>query len=283
MILKKDSESFLQKKLQENPLKWQFLILSQLMQRSFLSISKLSEKPYVSVIGFPKATKSQVKSRINQMRNLGINSISFQGDLKLGTINVLGKGYVGIVVLAKRKKKKVAVKIRRTDSQRKEMKSEARLLKIANSTGVGPNLISSSKNFMVMEYLDGRKIGLWVKELKGKGSSSKLKSVIKKTLEDCYKLDKAGLDHGELSSIAKHVIVGKSKTTLIDFESASTKRRTSNVTSATQGIFIGSGISKSITKIYKIPSKDKMINALRNYKKNPTKDSFDMLLKILKL
>jgi len=234
------------------------------MRQSFLSISKLSEKPYAIIIGYPKATKRQVELRIAQMKKLGINSISFQGDLKLGLINVLGKGYVGIVVLAKKQTKKVAVKIRRTDSQRKEMQSEAKLLKIANSVGVGPRLIDSSKNLMIMEYLDGKKIGMWIKELKGKGSVSKLKSIIRKTLEDCYNLDRIGLDHGELSSIAKHVIIGKSKTTIIDFESASTKRRASNVTSATQGIFIGSGISKSIRKIYKIPSKYKMIEVLRN-------------------
>ena len=253
------------------------------MQQSFLSISKLSEKPYTTIIGYPKATKRQVELRIAQMKKLGINSISFQGDLKLGLINVLGKGYVGIVVLAKKQKKNVAVKIRRTDSQRKEMQSEAKLLKIANSVGVGPSLIDSSKNFMIMEYLDGKKIGMWIKELKGKGSVSKLKSIIRKTLEDCYNLDRIGLDHGELSSITKHVIIGKLKTTIIDFESASTKRRASNVTSATQGIFIGSGISKSIQKIYKIPSKDKMIEVLRNYKHNPTRESFDKLLKVLKL
>ena len=253
------------------------------MQQSFLSISKLSEKPYATIIGYPKATKRQVELRIAQMKKLGINSISFQGDLKLGLINVLGKGYVGIVVLAKKQKKNVAVKIRRTDSQRKEMQSEAKLLKIANSVGVGPSLIDSSKNFMIMEYLDGKKIGMWIKELKGKGSVSKLKSIIRKTLEDCYNLDRIGLDHGELSSITKHVIIGKSKTTIIDFESASTKRRASNVTSATQGIFIGSGISKSIQKIYKTPSKDKMIEVLRNYKHNPTRESFDKLLKVLKL
>src|SRR3989304_3868117 len=141
------------------------------MRQSFLSISKLSEKPYAIIIGYPKATKRQVESRIAQMKKLGINSISFQGDLKLGSINVLGKGYVGIVVLAKKQKKKVAVKIRRTDSQRKEMQSEAKLLKISNS----------------------------------------------------------------------------------------------------------------VRKIYKIPSKDKMIEVLRNYKYSPTRESFDKLLKVLKL
>lgn len=253
------------------------------MQQSFLSISKLSQKPYVSIIGYPTATKNQIQLRISQMKKIGINSISFQGDLRLGTVNVLGKGYVGIVVLAKRRRKIVALKIRRTDSQRKEMKNEARLLEIANSADVGPKLFTSSKNFLVMEYLDGKKIGVWIKELKGKGSAKKLKTVIKKVLEDCYNLDKIGLDHGELSSISKHVIIGKSKTTIIDFESSSTKRKVSNVTSATQGIFIGSGISKTVKKIYKIPSKEKIINALRDYKKDPSRENFDILLKILRM
>ena len=134
-----------------------------------------------------------------------------------------------------------------------------------------------------MEYLNGKKIGEWIKELKGKGSVAKLKSVIRKTLEDCYNLDKIGLDHGELSNISKHVIISKSKATVIDFESASTKRKVSNVTSAAQGIFIGSGISKSIKKIYKIPPKEKMVDALREYKHNPTRENFDKILKILKL
>jgi putative serine/threonine protein kinase len=253
------------------------------MQQSFLSINKLKEKPYSTIIGYPNATKKQVELRLAQMKKLEITGICFQGDLKLGSINVLGKGYVGIVVLAKRRNKKVAVKIRRTDSQRKEMESEAKLLKMANESGVGPKMISSSKNLMIMEFLDGKKIGLWIKELKGTGIVSKLKSTIRKTLEDCYSLDKIGLDHGELSNITKHVIVGKSKTTLIDFESSSTKRRVSNVTSATQGIFIGSGMAKSIRKIYNIPSKEEMIEALRNYKHNPGRESFDALLKVLKL
>jgi len=200
----------------------------------------------------------------------------------IGKLNVLGKGYVGIVVLGKMQDKKTAVKIRRTDSPRDGMRDEAALLKIANDVKVGPKLIGSSKNFMVMEYLAGKRIVDWIKELKGKGSTSKLKLAARKILEDCYKLDQVGLDHGELSSITKHVIVGK-KTTLLDFESSSTDRRVSNVTSATQGLYIGSGISKYIKRIYKIPSKQKIINALRAYKKEQTRESFDNVLSVLKL
>ena len=91
-----------------------------------------------------------------------------------------------------------------------------------------------------------------------------------------------GLDHGELSSISKHVIVGK-KTSLIDFESSSTKRRVSNVTASCQAIFIGSGISKMVKKIYKIPPKSQMIKALRTYKNEQTRKSFEDVLKVLRL
>ena len=102
-------------------------------------------------------------------------------------------------------------------------------------------------------------------------------------LEDCYRLDQIGFDHGELSNISKHVIVGKTKSTLIDFESSSTNRRPSNVTSATQAIFIGSGIAKKVQKIYKNPSKQKIIDALKQYKQDRTQESFENLLRILKL
>lgn len=253
------------------------------MQSSFIPISKFAKNPYKIVLGYPKAKKSQIDSRIKELKKLGITSVSFQGKLKLGRLNVLGKGYVGIVVLGKKRRKKVAIKIRRIDSQRKGMQSEARLLKIANKIGVGPLLIDSSKNFIVMEYLEGEKIGTWIRELKGKGSAKKLRTTIRVVLEDCYNLDKIGLDHGELSSIAKHVIVGKVKTTIIDLESASTERRVSNVTSAAQGIFIGSGIAKVARRVYKFPTKSATIKSLRHYKINQGREAFDKVLEILRL
>jgi len=252
------------------------------MKQSFLPISKLSNKPFSNILGFPRANKRQLQSRINELNKLKIKRIAFEGNTLIGTLNVLGKGYVGIVVLGKMQDKKAAVKIRRTDSPRDGMKGEAEFLKIANDVKVGPKLISSSKNFMVMEYLDGKRIIDWIKELKGKGSAAKIKKTARKILEDCYKLDQIGLDHGELSSITKHVIVGK-KITLLDFESSSTDRRVSNVTSATQGLYIGSGISKYIKRIHKIPPKQKIIDALRAYKKEQTRESFDNVLSVLKL
>lgn len=251
-------------------------------QQIFLPVRRLAESPYSSILGFPKASKKQLQSRVKELQKLKINSVCFEGSSLIGKLYVLGKGYVGIVVLAKQNQNIVALKIRRTDSQRDEMRNEARLLGLANKAKAGPKVIKSSKNFLVMEYLDGEKIFDWIKRLKGKGSTMRLKKTVRKILEDCYKLDQLGLDHGELSSISKHVIVGK-EITLIDFESSSMDRRVSNVTSASQAIFIGSGISKMVKKIYRIPPQTKLIMALRTYKKEQTRDSFDNVLRVLRL
>ena len=76
------------------------------MKQSFVKISKITEPPYSDILVYPKGTKAQTKSRIKELQNLGVENISFQGELKIGTTSVLGKGYVGIVVLGKLGRKK---------------------------------------------------------------------------------------------------------------------------------------------------------------------------------
>lgn len=250
--------------------------------RRFFPADILAEEPYSLILGFPKATKAQLKSRLGELKKLGVVGVSFDGPMEIGKLNVLGKGYTGIVILAKIGSKKVALKIRRTDSPRASMENEAMLLEAANKVGAGPRLIKSSKNFVAMEYLDGKKIFDWVRDLEGRGKAVKLKQVIRKVMTDCYRLDMAGLDHGELSDITKHVIVGKA-TTMIDFESSSLERKVSNVTSATQAIFIGSGLAKIVRQIYSVPSKQKIIPALRQYKEKRGHASFEKILEVLGL
>ncbi len=250
--------------------------------RQFFPVKDLTKEPHSTILGYPKATKSQIQARVKELKKLGVQGVFFEGPMIINKICVLGKGYTSVVVLAKLGTKRVALKIRRTDSPRKDMSGETILLEEANKVGAGPKLIASSKNFVVMEYLDGVKIYDWIKNLRGKGSAVSLKRTIRKVLTDCYKLDAAGLDHGELSNITKHVIVGKS-ITIIDFESSSLERRASNVTSACQAILIGSGLAKMVNRIYKLPQKQKIIAVLRKYKKSRTQESFDAVLEVLKL
>src|SRR5947209_8659528 len=252
------------------------------MDSSSVPVSKLVQEPYSLILGYPRATKSELAKRLVELKKLGIKTVLFQGHTTLDSIPVLGKGYVGVVILARQGKREVALKIRRIDSSRSDMKSEAKLLKLANKVNVGPKLVDSSKNFIIMEYVEGKKIIDWVRELKGRGSAAKLKATIRKVLEDCYNLDKLHLDHGELSYIHKHVLVG-GLPCIIDFESASTSRRTSNVTSATQSIFIGSALSNLVKKIMKVPNRKRLIVSLRKYKHDHSRKNFDDVLKTLRL
>jgi len=252
------------------------------MPQYFLPIKKFGERPYSKILGFPKSTQRNIDARLSELTKLGVTSVAFTGPIEIEGLNVVGKGYVGIVVLIKIKSKVFALKIRRTDSPRKKMDDEAKLLQIANKTNVGPQLIRSSKNFIIMEFIKGEKIIDWVNN-SSKINPKRLRFVIKKVLTDCFLLDQAGLDHGELSVLDKHVLVTNRSAKIIDFESSSMNRKVSNVTSATQALCIGSGISKIIGRIHKIPNKQKLITALRRYKQEETRDSFENLLSILKL
>ena len=251
------------------------------MTQHFQPISVFKEHPYKKILAFPKVKESEIKNRIVELKKLGISHVSFTGPLQIGKCHILGKGYVGMVILAKKSGNNVALKIRRADSPRKNMSDEARLLKIANKINIGPKFIKNSKNFLVMELIDGEKIIDWAKNSKTK--SKDLYHVINNVLRECYLLDSVGLDHGELSTIDKHVIIGKDRNTIIDFESSSTKRIPSNVSAATQAIFIGTGLAKIIRKKIHVPRRDKIIRLVRNYKKLRTQQSFDDLLHGLKL
>ena len=251
------------------------------MTQRFQQISTFKEEPYSKILCFPKVKESEVKKRLKELKKLGITHVSFTGPLQIEKCHILGKGYVGMVVLAKKNNEIVALKIRRIDSPRKNMSNEAKLLQIVNKLGIGPKFIKNSKNFLVMEYIDGEKIIDWAKKTETK--SQEVRSVLNNVLRECYLLDDAGLDHGELSTIDKHVIVGKNKNTIIDFESSSTNRKPSNVTGATQGILIGTGLAKIIQKRVRLPPKETIINLIRQYKKNPNLENFEKITIGLKL
>ena len=72
------------------------------MMRSFISIEELADKPYAGIIGYPKATKRQLDARVRELERLQIKAVSLSGSTMLGNLAVLGKGYAGVVVLARR-------------------------------------------------------------------------------------------------------------------------------------------------------------------------------------
>ena len=136
------------------------------MIKRFQPISVFKKDPYRKILAFPKVTESEIEKRIEELKKIRVTHVSFTGPLQIGKCHILGKGYVGMVILAKKSGNNVALKIRRADSPRKNMSDEARLLKIANKIDVGPKFIKNSKNFLIMEYVDGEKIIDWAKKSK---------------------------------------------------------------------------------------------------------------------
>jgi len=197
---------------------------------------------------------------------------------------VLGKGCVGIVVSARWDNRQVALKIRRVDADRTGMQHEAEMLKTANKVGVGPNLISISENFLLMEFIEGTLLPKWIETLKGKGARNRIRQVLKDVLEQCRLLDETGLDHGELSRAPKHIIIDSNeKAHIVDYESASITRRTSNVTTIGQYLFIGSQLAKTLQKRLGEVDKENLITAFRNYKLEHTNQNFNKILQACRL
>ncbi len=210
------------------------------------------------------------------------------GNTIVKNAHIADKGGVGIVVKTKiRSKRKVcAPKIRRTDANRKTMDNEAHFHKIANSAGVGSRLEGHTKNLISMEFLTGMRIIDWIRgdnNNNDKATKSNFCSVATDILEHCFNLDLVGLDHGELSRLARHVIVSDRGPYIIDFESASTTRRTCNVTAAAQSIFLYGIIAERVRKIFGDNiDREKLINALKTYKHSHTIDNFEAVLDLLR-
>ena len=84
---------------------------------------------HIPVISYPHFSESEYKDRIIEMDSLGITSIILDGKTIVNGAHIAGKGCVGIVVKAKAGSKVCALKIRRTDADRKTMDNEVRFHK----------------------------------------------------------------------------------------------------------------------------------------------------------
>jgi putative serine/threonine protein kinase len=255
---------------------------------SSVTISKLRPKIHGFVLCYPGKDLATFSQRVTQIRELGVTQIVFEGSSKVGDLGVIGKGCVSVVVKARLKGYEgiIALKCRRVDANRTTMRKDFELQKLANSFGVGPRAISATNDFFAMEFVEGIKIGKWLEKLKTRSSKKFLRRLVRDSLTQCFLLDQHGLDHGELSNPTKHILIRRDeagnlmpKVTIIDYESASTERKVSNLTSVAQFFFLGGWQSEKIKKILSIPKrKSKLISLLKEYKEGPSIESFEKIM-----
>ena len=80
--------------------------------------------------------------------------------------------------------------------------------------------------------------------------------IFRNVFDQCLKLDREGLDHGEINRPDKHIMINnKMEIKILDFESSSINRRVTNVTSIGHFLFIGGPLSSIICERFLIYDK----------------------------
>ncbi len=237
-------------------------------------------KNYLFLLSYPEETRQEAEKRFEELRKVGIEALILEGPIEVKNVRILGKGHASLVIKGKLiEGEEVAIKILRTDADRSSLEREAELLRLANAVGVGPRLYNYAKHVIVMELVEGVRIGEWDPTTYKKDD---VMYVIRDLLEQCRRLDVINLDHGELSNPAKHVIIGE-RPVILDFESASLNRRPSNVTSLAQYLFISGPFSDYFRKYLIRRSKEEVIGILRKYKRDFNDEVFKDMLRFFNL
>jgi putative serine/threonine protein kinase len=243
-------------------------------------IDQLREEPYASVLCFPKPSEAELQSRLEELRSHGVTALEFSGKSSVYgvPVPVLGKGFVGIVVIAHLNGQRVAVKIRRVDADRVDLLHEAQMLSKANSANVAPKLFAASKNFLLMQLIEGELLPDWLDNK----DAVKVKTVLGEVLEQCFRLDAIGLDHGELSKAPKHVIIDRQlKPWIVDFETASDARKPANITAICHFLFSSAGeVARTVADVLGERDREEIVKALQLYKKCRSRESFDRVLQV---
>ncbi len=238
-----------------------------------------NEESLKFLLTYPLFNQNTFESRKKELLSLDINGIFSSGNLQLNKIFILGKGSVGLVTLARYKRKYYALKIRRTDANRLNMYDEVVYQSLANSSGVGPFLVNFSENFILMQYVRGTNIIDWYNSTRV--SKKRMLKCTVRILEQCYLLDCLKLDHGQLNRLDCHIIISKEDEPIIlDFETSSTHRRASNITSASQSIFLNGPIYSQLQN--SIPyDRNQIMKKIKRYKTEMNLERFDDLLNML--
>ena len=230
---------------------------------------------------WPQFNAEEAQDRLEQLRELGVESIAIGGPHRVLGTPILGKGHAGAVLRAMYRGEEVALKARRTDAGRVSMKRESGFLSHVNKWNVGPRLYGFSNDFIVMELLIGPYFGNWVRD--NLDDDEAIVGNVRAILDIAWRLDQSGLDHGELTRIRRHYIVTDNGPRVIDFESASFDRAVSNFTSTVQSLFMSHRFSQLLGKVSPLPDRDELINALRVYKVDQSEANYRAVLSVCNL
>jgi len=142
----------------------------------------------------------------------------------LQDLKKISQGWRGVIYCALWRGRRVAVKVARSEEKIKALRKEMSiLLRLKGEEGF-PEIIFRGEDFFVYPFIEGTPFG------KLQLTPEKRKEVLRKVLILARKLDRMGIDHGELTRIEKNVLVTeKGDVYLLDFERGTEKGKGRNV------------------------------------------------------
>ncbi len=215
--------------------------------------------------------------RLESLRRAGVDYIVDYGGYGLYGYHVLGKGYSSIVTLCIQDNEVRVLKIRRLDSRRRGLEFEAVILEYLEPYELSPKIYSWSKDYIVMEYVDGIPLPIYIENMIGE--IDHLRRVLRKLLVKAFLLDGLGVDHGELNRPGSHVMVVGDDIVFLDFESASVSRRPRNLTSLASYLFLRSRFRRKL--MCSDIGDEEIIYRLRMYKERLNSRSLRRVLEII--
>ncbi|MBS7637270.1 hypothetical protein KEJ49_00015 [Candidatus Bathyarchaeota archaeon] len=246
-----------------------------------IPLERIHERGAAILLSYPKLDPEEVLRRVEEARELGVEAIELRGRHLINGLPVLGKGHTGVVIAVKTRSGEAALKIRRVDADRASFRRGAEMLRIANEASVGPRLIGASDNLILMELVEGQYLTEWLS--KPDFNAGCVKRTLRRLLDMARRLDLKGLDHGELSRAHRHILIAGEEPMILDFESSSTLRRASNITSLIQYLFINERNRRLLEVWLKLPERSILLKALKNYKRTLSEDDYNILLSLIDL
>ncbi|MEM7062911.1 MAG: serine/threonine protein kinase [Cyanobacteria bacterium P01_B01_bin.77] len=245
-----------------------------------LSLEQFWHSPARQLIAYPSGDAETLTHRWVELQTLGIQAVYDHGPETLAGLNILGLGYCGVVLRVRHGGNERVLKIRREPAPQSSLHREADMLVRANAINVGPQHIAHSDNFLLIDYINGPTLVNWLHQSQ---PVEAIYSLVSQLIHQAYRLDQAGLDHGDLRCITAHALVQSGVPVLIDFSGASLDRRPANVTTLVQGLFISTHIAKLLRPWFPQIDKSKLIEHLRRYKFQPSLIHLRQLFQYLSL
>ena len=238
------------------------------------SAEKLSLRDARRAVCYPRPEGSYCDRLVEELVKAGVEYYIAVGSFRKPGLPLLGSGWAGNVFAAVWRGRLVAVKALRPDSRRRSMLRECLLMGVASAYGVAPRLYSCTPHAVIYRLVDGEPLSLYRPR-----SGWEARLVLRRLLYKAYLLDRLGIDHGELVRPGGQVLVEDAEPWIIDFDSASARRKPRNLTS------IAAGVSRLpwARGLVRPSETPEVRTVLRAYREKPSLTLFEEVLKALGL